>query len=237
MDGNLDILATCLLPVKVATRLFSGQELSVLRRDASFRRQVEEGLVIEVEQHPVPDSGGGEPATSSESRTRRRRGDPVAGGLKDRDPKDWCDVSWKSISLARNDMTGRREGGGQHATFPESCSVAEERLRGEPTQPEQSSVSARDATEWSAGGGALVKGRDGDGAKGTDGWDRGLAFRETEASAMRQHARRREDFILAGGAQNFYTSVRVCHACFRVSTSWLPVSRAHDGRTFCPKTQ
>ena len=34
---------------------------------------------------------------------------------------------------------------------------------------------------------------------------------------MRQHARKREDEFLAGGAQNFYKTVRVCGSCFRVS--------------------
>ena len=77
--------------------MFSGQELSALRRDASFRRQIEEGLVMEVDPST--------PAMTEGARGRcfGPKGDPVAGGLKDRDPRDWSEVSWKSVSLARQE--------------------------------------------------------------------------------------------------------------------------------------
>ncbi|CAN0400425.1 unnamed protein product, partial [Ectocarpus sp. 12 AP-2014] len=52
----------------------------------------------------------------------------------------------------------------------------------------------------------------GEGQKDT----RRRSLQETESSTMRQHARKREDEFLAGGAQNFYKTVRVCGSCFRV---------------------
>lgn len=176
----------------------------------------------------------GEIATDSSPGQGRRRLDPVAGGLKDRDPKKWSEVSWRSVCLARqesgrnagcNTTTGRKindpirqrgrdvpgcssgigvEGTGQYGM------VSELTAKGGGV----GSGAYGGGGSASAGGSGIVGG-DKVGASGTT----RRAFQETEASAMRQHARKREDQVLAGGAQNFYKSVRVCGSCFTVSAA------------------
>lgn len=205
--------ASLLVVPKVATRLFSGQELSALRRDASFRRQMEEGLVMEVQRlNPSATTGGhaggqhegvegrGGTATGGGSGGGGGggggpKGDPIAGGLKDRNPTEWSEVSWKSISLARKERD-RRACGGAHG-------------KGAPTLLDSGGSQKEDI---GAGKGADCTVNGGGGAK--EGRKRSL--QETESSAMRQHARKREEEFLAGGAQNFYKPVRVCGSCFRV---------------------
>lgn len=180
---------SCVL--KVATRLFSGQELSALRRDASFRRQIEEGLVMEVDPPTSATTGG------ARGRGGGPKGDPVAGGLKDRDPRDWSEVSWKSICLARKEKELR------------ACHAKEKKGTSPNLDSEEKSQTGDAGAGKSAGG----TGRGGAEAKA----GRGRSLQETESSSMRQHARKREDEVLAGGAQNFYKPVRVCGSCFRVS--------------------
>lgn len=215
----------------MATRLFSGQELSSLRRDASFRRQIEEGLVMEVEL-PTSSAGVGtqETETAALSGQRRQKPDPIAGGLKDRDPKKWFEVSWRSISLARQERARRgrkcEDDGDSKPSGQHSAGDSRNNRGVEGVQPQISSKASRERADSSTPG-------VGRGTNDTD--DRGgerkkvgavgdvRAFQETEASAMRQHARKREDQVLAGGAQNFYKSVRVCGACFRVSASLSPI--------------
>eukprot|EP00752_Nemacystus_decipiens_P011149 g9905.t1 len=183
----------CTIRVLVATRLFSGQELSALRRDASFRRQIEEGLVMEVDPSTPAMTGG------ARGRGFGRKGDPVAGGLKDRDPRDWSEVSWKSVCLARQEKERRAchtKGEKNDAPF----SVGAEKSQ------------AKDAGVATSALGASREGVAGEARAG----GRGRLLQETESSSMRQHARKREDELLAGGAQNFYKPVRVCGSCFRV---------------------
>ncbi|CBN77180.1 Response receiver [Ectocarpus siliculosus] len=197
---------------EVATRLFSGQELSALRRDASFRRQIEEGLVMEVKTPSSTTAGagggeGGQHAGGGASAPGRHcgagggpKGDPVAGGLKDRDPTAWSEVSWKSISLARR---GRENRAGS-------------------AKEDKEGLSLLDSGETQNKFGTVGKGGVGEGADGSSGSGEGQkdtrrrSLQETESSTMRQHARKREDEFLAGGAQNFYKPVRVCGSCFRV---------------------
>ena len=46
------------------------------------------------------------------------KGDPVAGGLKDRDPTDWSEVSWKSVCLARQEKERRACHGNEKEDAP-----------------------------------------------------------------------------------------------------------------------
>lgn len=143
-----------------------------------------------------------DPATPAATGEPRRcgfgpKGDPVAGGLKDRDPRDWSEVSWKSICLARKEKERR------------ACHANEEKKDAPSTLDIEKSQTIDAGAENGAGG----AGRGGAEAKS----GRGRSLRETESSSMRQHARKREDEFLAGGAQNFYKLVRVCGSCFRVS--------------------
>lgn len=141
---------------------------------------------------PAAPAGGG-----ARGRGGGAKGDPVAGGLKDRDPRDWSEVSWKSVSLARKEKERR------------VCHVEEEK------KDTPSSLGAEKSQTKDAGAG---KSADGAGRSGAEAKARrGRSLQETEASFMRQHARKREDEFLMGGAQNFYKSVRVCGSCFRVS--------------------
>lgn len=178
---------------KVATRLFSGQELSALRRDASFRRQIEEGLVMEVDPSTTATTGG------ARGRGFGPKGDPVAGGLKDRDPRDWSEVSWKSVCLARQEKERR------------ACHAKEG------TKDAPSNVDSENSQAKVSGTGTSARGAGREGAEEAKAGGRGRSLQETESSSMRQHARKREDEFLAGGAQNFYKPVRVCGSCFRVS--------------------
>lgn len=195
--------------LQVATRLFSGQELSALRRDASFRRQVEEGLVMEVGPSTATTTAGGHGggrqheglggvagAEGREGGGGGPKGDPVAGGLKDRDPRRWSEVSWKSVSLARKEKERRERNAREEK---EALCVLE------PGESDKKCVGVRKTTDSAGGGGTEAKER------------RRRSLQETEASTMRQHARKREDDFIAGGAQNFYKPVRVCDSCFRVS--------------------
>lgn len=124
------------------------------------------------------------------------RGDPVAGGLKDRDPRDWSEVSWKSISLARKEKEHRERSA--KAEKEALCLL-------EPGESHKNDVGVRRTADCAGGGGEEAKER------------RRRSLQETESSTMRQHARKREDDFIAGGAQNFYKPVRVCGSCFRVS--------------------
>lgn len=200
----------------MATRLFSGQELSALRRDASFRRQIAEGLVMEVEPSAAnlaSWAGGGKTAGHQGSQTTGSevekekdgrgaggaKGDPIAGGLKDRDPKNWSEISWKSVCLARKE--------------------SERRGRGITEEPGTSTILG-DIVSPQKGVTPVLQGEGGIGTNGgvreAQGKGKSRVLQETEASAMRQHARKREDNFIAGGAQNFYKPVRVCASCFRV---------------------
>lgn len=127
------------------------------------------------------------------------KGDPVAGGLKDRDPRDWSEVSWKSVCLARKEKELR------------ACHAIEKK---EDTLPSVDSEEKPRAID--AGAGKIADGTVRGGAE-TKAATKGRSLQETESSSMRQHARKREDEFLAGGAQNFYKPVRVCGSCFRVS--------------------
>ena len=140
------------------------------------------------------------PATTGGARSRGigPKGDPVAGGLRDRDPREWSEVSWKSISLARKEKERR------------ACHANEKKDASSKLDPEKSQ--AKDA-----GAGNSTDGAGGFGKERKAG--RGRSLQETESSSMRQHARKREDGFLEGGAQNFYKPVRVCGSCFRVSRS------------------
>lgn len=226
-------LTTVVLHGQVASRLFSGQELFVLRRDASFRRQIKEGLVMEVEPFANTTDGGAKHgnspiapgSTTIEEESCRRggagvKGDPVAGGLRDRNPRDWSEVSWKSISLARRESDQRghqhhQEGGALVSQAPGAASL---QINSSNSARDRGSDRADDGVDVSGGGRAGT-----DKSKGA----RDRAQQETEASAMRQHARKREDDFVAGGSQNFYKPVRVCGSCFRVSVlvCFVPV---HD---------
>lgn len=124
------------------------------------------------------------------------KGDPVAGGLKDRDPRNWSEVSWKSISLARKEKEHRERNAKEEKEA--LCLL-------EPGQSQKKDAGERKTADSAGGGGAEVKER------------RRRPLQETESSTMRQHARKREDDFIAGGAQNFYKPVRVCGSCFRVS--------------------
>ncbi len=126
----------------------------------------------------------------------RPKGDPIAGGPKDRNPREWSEVSWKSISLARRGRDRRAYGGSQGKGAPPllASGVSQKMDIGGPGKGVDGTVSGR-----------------GDGTGG-----RKRSLQETESSAMRQHARKREEEFLAGGAQNFYKPVRVCGSCFRV---------------------
>lgn len=205
----------------MASRLFSGQELSALRRDANFRRQVEDGLVTEVEaplatradgEGAVRGNGGGGgkqecpasgPIGGGGGRLKR---DPIAGGLRDRDPRNWFEVSMKSVSLARKERGSRKRG-----NFKEEPASGG---AGSGMGVLQASRSMSDIPRQDGGRGGA------DGGEGSGG-GRNLGasrmLQETEASAMRTHARKREDEVVVGGAQNFYKPVRVCGPCFRVS--------------------
>lgn len=124
------------------------------------------------------------------------KGDPVAGGLKDRDPRAWSEVSWKSVSLARKEKERRAcHARGDNRDTPFNIDSSEEA----PTKGAEEGKSADGAGVAEAKAG------------------RRRPLQETESSSMRQHARKREDELLAGGAQNFYKIVRVCGSCFRVS--------------------
>ena len=221
-----------LTPLKVASRLFSGQELSALRRDASFRRQVEDGLVTKVEPSTAMKAdgggmgghargGGGMQETSTSGPTgaggigsNRPKRDPIAGGLKDRDPRKWSEVSLKSVSLARKERDRRK------SSFKEEAAIG---LAGSApgmlkANRSTSDIPRRDGDKIGASG---MGGESGGGGRNS-GVSRML--QETEASTMRTHARKREDEVVAGGAQNFYKPVRVCESCFRVSALSLALS-------------
>ncbi|CAM9154605.1 unnamed protein product [Discosporangium mesarthrocarpum] len=190
---------------EVAMRLFSAQELSTLRRDAQFRRQMEEGLVMEVEA-PLP---GGESAPDLGKATgagAQGSLDPIAGGLKDRDTQHWAEVITRSILLARQE----RRGMGNHSSAPHP--EIEPQARG---QGQGVGGDVDDEGGAGMGGGGGLKGSPGGGGRGGGRRPKRL-LQETEASGMRQHARKREEDLLAGGAQNYYTPVRVCQTCFRV---------------------
>lgn len=131
------------------------------------------------------------------------KGDPVAGGLKDRDPRKWSEVSWKSVILARQDRDIRGDAGRQST----GGRAEDGRLR------ENGWAPTKDVTDH-AGGGQGASDESERGGTVRQGGSR--MMQATEASAMRQHARRREDEFLAGGAHNFYKPVRVCASCFRV---------------------
>ncbi|CAM9727174.1 unnamed protein product, partial [Laminaria digitata] len=213
---------------EVASRLFSGQELSALRRDANFRRQVEDGLVTEVEPTTATRAdeggvggGGGKqesPASGPTGAgggigTSRPKRDPIAGGLKDRDPRNWFEVSLKSVSLARKERNRRRSSSKEDAAAiglagPGSGGLKANRSTSDIVPPRQ------DGGKVGAAGGGGESGRAGGGGESLGIVSRML--QETEASTMRKHARKREDEIVAGGAQNFYKPVRVCEPCFRV---------------------
>lgn len=142
--------------------------------------------------------GGASPPGRQSGAGGGPKGDPVAGGLKDRNPTAWSEVSWKSINLARR---GR------------------ENLAGK----DKEGLSLLDSGETQNKQGTVGKSRVGKGADGSSGSGEGQkdtrrrSLQETESSTMRQHARKREEEFLAGGAQNFYKPVRVCGSCFRVS--------------------
>lgn len=133
------------------------------------------------------------------------RGDPVAGGLKDRDPNKWSEVSRKSVILARQERGSRG--------VAERQGTAGDTEAGE--LRENGAVPTKKGTSGAGGGGQGTSDEGGAGvAVARQGGNR--VMQATEASSMRQHARRREDEFLAGGAQNFYKTVRVCASCFRV---------------------
>ncbi|CAM9193873.1 unnamed protein product, partial [Choristocarpus tenellus] len=176
---------------EVAIRLFSAQELSALRRDAQFRRQIDEGLVMEVE---VPKGSELLPLQSAHGTGI----DPIAGGLKDRDGKEWAEVILRSILLARQERKRVEAAGGGVVPGPEQGLQREGAHSDIIVEQEQGVGGAMSALPIN---GSISR-----------------VLQETEASLMRQHARKREDDLLAGGAQNYYTSVRVCSTCFQVYT-------------------
>lgn len=181
---------------------------------------------------PSATAGAGETETAASPGRGRRKLDPVAGGLKDRDPKNWFEVSWRSVSLARQEMVhrGRRKEDNGDSNPCGQCSTDDgsngRGVEGGVQQRISFSEAPREGTGGltaGVGGGTGDTGGRGGGREkvGVVG-DARRTFQETEASAMRQHARKREDQVLAGGAQNFYKSVRVCGACFRVSAALSP---------------
>lgn len=154
-----------------------------------------EGLVVREATATAAAAGGGYGS----------KGDPIAGGLKDRDPKKWSEVSRKSVILARQERDSR--------------GVAERQGTGGDTEAgelrENEAVPTKKGISGAGGGGQGTSDEGGAGVTvARQGGNR--VMQATEASAMRQHARRREDEFLAGGAQNFYKTVRVCASCFRV---------------------
>ena len=209
----------------MASRLFSGQELSTLRRDETFRRQIEEGLVIEVDSSTdkAHKGHGGNPSnplptartTGRGSRVKddRQKGRDPTGRMKDRDPRVWCEVPWKSVVLARNEKNRRQldrvEGDGspeaQDGAVQSRGNEVESKL---PLPEDRGRIGRHDHVERD-------KTRSEDGQEGLKDRNRWM-LRETKTGFMRQHARKREDEILRGGAQNFYKPVRVCESCFRV---------------------
>lgn len=145
-----------------------------------------------------------------------RRLDPVAGGLKDRDPKKWSEVSWKSISLARQERGGTRasdDGPHKSPTRIRVIGASGDNGVNDGTKAKALRDVASELRHEGEEGEHSEGEKEGTGSRG----GRRRAFQDTEASAMRQHARLRECEILAGGAQNFYKPVRVCGSCFRVS--------------------
>lgn len=145
-------------------------------------------------------TGGGGPTERRESGGggRASKRDPVVGGLRERDPVDWHEVSWKSVSLAKQEQ-GHRKSRAKGETQA-VCLVG----NGDPKKD---------------GGGAGVSADDTDGGGEGAKERKSRSLQETESSTMRQHARKREEEFLARGAQNFYKPVRVCGSCFRVSAS------------------
>lgn len=167
-----------------------------------------------------------------------RKLDPVAGGLKDRDPKTWSEVSWSSVSLARQERSRRER---------EYNADRESNLGGKRTAGDCGNDSDVDGegpskifskavregvvvVDAASRGTRNLDGLRGDMGKAAEAGQR--AFQETEASAMRQHSRKREDKVLAGGAQNFYKSVRVCGTCFQVGAAWFSCICSTASRSF-----
>lgn len=135
----------------------------------------------------------------------------------DWDPRDWCEVSWKSIILARKERGCRGRG---HEEYEKGYRES----RADVARAQENDVSrgisgTGRGTDRHHSLEGVAKGWDEEGghARPKDGRTSRMLM-ETEASSMRQHARKREDEVLRGGAQNFYKSVRVCESCFVVSS-------------------
>lgn len=203
-------------PAQVASRLFSAQELSALRRDATFRRQIDEGLVLEVE--PIHASSEQSSWVSLTRRRELREADPIAGGLRDRTAVKWAEVSWRSVSLARRErrLTDDSFTPATSFTFSEKQCLTEAANSSAERRMDEVVIDARIDSPEHQGASCIA--------------------RQTEASAMRQHARQREDKISAGGAQNFYKAVRVCDTCFQVRAERLSSWRCEYDDKSCIAT-
>lgn len=141
----------------------------------------------------------------------------LSDGGSDWDSRDWCEVSWKSIILARKE---RGCGGRGH----EDDEKGYRKSRADGAQAQEKDVvpghsGAGGGTDHQHGLEKVAQGRGEEGSRsGREDGKTSRMLMETEASSMRQHVRKREDEVLKGGAQNFYKSVRVCESCFVVSS-------------------
>lgn len=169
-------------------------------------------------EHPanLPVAGSNRGPSVSDKSCGPKNGHLSEGG-NDWDPRDWCEVSWKSIILARKERGCRGRG-------HEECGKEYQKCRADVARAQENDASqglsgAGRGTDHQHGLEGVAKSWDeaGGHAKPKDGTTSRMLM-ETEASSMRQHARKREDEVLRGGAQNFYKSVRVCESCFVVSS-------------------
>jgi hypothetical protein len=226
----------------VAMRLFSGEELSVLRRDATFRRQIAEGKISDYTASAASAAAssatsagvaaGTTAATAGAATTSAAAAGAAAAG-----------AAATTGSHATTSSAAQRQPGsdaGRHA----SAGGARDRREGTDALSDvvwRSVVAARTerrlgtegdvAATWPGSNTATTTTSTAATAGGVTTGDAAAAatsvMKGTEASAARLHLRRREEAALGvggaasgacGGAQSAYRTVKVCATCFQVST-------------------
>jgi trimeric autotransporter adhesin len=220
----------------VAMRLFSGEELSVLRRDATFRRQIAEGKISDY-------TAAAAAAASNAASAGAAAGVAGAAAAATAGAATTCAATTSAATAASgytsSSSAAQRQPGsdaGRHAT----AGGARDRREGTDALSDvvwRSVVAARTERRLGSEGdvAATWPGTSSTTATATSAATTAddavtaatSVMNGTEASAARLHLRRREEAALGvggaasgagGGAQSAYRTVKVCATCFQVSS-------------------
>jgi trimeric autotransporter adhesin len=223
----------------VAMRLFSGEELSVLRRDATFRRQIAEGKISDYTAAAAAAAAAASNAASAGAAAGVAGAAAAATAGAATASAAVTSAATAASGYTSSSSAAQRQPGsyaGRHAT----AGGARDRREGTDALSDvvwRSVVAARTerrlgtegdvAATWpgtsttTATATSAATTADDTAAAATS------VMKGTEASAARLHLRRREEAALGvggaasgagGGAQSAYRTVKVCATCFQVSS-------------------